>query len=87
VDLTGYTARMQVRSSLQSSDVILSLTTQNGGIVLDNYAKTIELNISATQTSLLTFSQAVYDLEFITGSGEVIRFAEGKLTLKSEVTR
>lgn len=87
VSLAGYTARMQVRKKLLDTSVILSLTTENGGISLDNSEKTITILITAEQTTELDFSQAVYDLEFISSDGEVTRFAEGNILLKPEVTR
>lgn len=87
VSLAGYTARMQIRLRLQDAVPVLSLTTENGGIVLDDVAKTITVVISAEQTATLNFSQAVYDLEFISSGGEVNRFAEGNILLKPEVTR
>ncbi len=86
VDLAGVTAKMQLRSSIDSSEVILELTTENGGIILDNVAKTITIYISATQTALLTFSSVVYSLE-LTKSGDVIPFITGAITLVPEVTR
>jgi hypothetical protein len=86
VSLENYTARMQIRKKLNDPEVVLSLTTENGGIVLDNTAKTITINITAQQTSSLTFSSMVYDLELISGS-VVTRFAQGNLILNKEVTR
>lgn len=87
VSLAGYTARMQIREKLTDSTPLLSLTTQNGGLILDNTAKTITIVISAEQSALLKFSQAVYDLEFTAADGEVTRFAEGSFLFKQEVTR
>lgn len=86
VSLENYTARMQIRKKLADTEVVLSLTTENGGLVLDNTAKTITINISATQTSSLVYTSMVYDLELISGS-VVTRFAQGILILNKEVTR
>lgn len=87
VSLAGYTARMQVRKKLQDEAALLTLTTENGGIALDNTLKTIAIRMTPAQTALLDFTQAVYDLELISASGSVYRFAEGSLQLKAEVTR
>lgn len=87
VSLAGYTARMQVRKKLKDTSVLLTLTTENGGIVLDDATKTITLRIPAIDTATLNFQQAVYDLELETASGHVIRFAEGNISLAAEVTR
>lgn len=87
VSLAGYTARMQVRKKLQDEAALLTLTTENGGIALDNTLKTIAIRMTPAQTALLDFTQAIYDLELISASGSVYRFAEGSLQLKAEVTR
>lgn len=87
VSLGGYVARMQVRKKLKDSEVVLSLTTENGGITIDNLLKVIYIKATPAQTSVLNFSQAVYDLELISPTGDIIRFAEGSLTLRAEVTR
>jgi hypothetical protein len=84
--LTGLTARMQIRAKITDSDTILELTTENGGIVLDDIAKTIAINITATQTTLLTFKTAVYSLEILSGS-TVTTLLKGNLTLENEITR
>jgi hypothetical protein len=86
IDLLNYNARMQIRSTLASATVIQELTTANGGIVIDNTAKTITVLITAEQTQLFTFGTAVYSLE-IYNSFEVVPFCTGTLTLVQEVTR
>jgi hypothetical protein len=86
VDLAGYTARMQIRPTLASTTIIQELTTANGGVVIDNVLKTITLLISASQTTVLNFSTAVYSLELVAGT-EVVPFCGGNVTLVPEVTR
>jgi hypothetical protein len=86
VDLTSMTARAQVRAKLDDPLVIIELTTENGGITIDNYMKTITLTISATDTAALTFNTAVYSLEII-DNGNVNPFCTGTLSLIKEVTR
>lgn len=87
VDLTGFTARMQIRESLESTTTLEELTTENGGITLGAAAGTVALLISATDTAALDFSTAVYDLELISGAGIVTRLLYGDITLAEEVTR
>ncbi len=86
VDLSQYTARMQIREKLSSTTVIKELTTQNSGIVIDNTAKTITIKISAADTALFTFKSAVYSLELV-NLDVVVPFIYGNLTLEAEVTR
>lgn len=84
-DLTGYTARMQVRRETEEGDVLISLTTANGRIALGGAAGTITLNISATDTAALT-DDGVYDLEIVSGAN-VHRVLKGLFRLDYEVTR
>lgn len=88
VNLTGYTARLNVRETYSSASAILTLTTENGGITLGGSAGTITLSASATTTAALTapFS-GVYDLELVSGGGVVTRLLEGVATVSPEVTR
>ena len=88
IDLSTYTARMQIREKLDSSTVIYELTTENGGIVLNNVDYTINLNIPATTTQTFTFKKAVYSMELVnTNNDSVITFAQGNITLYNEITR
>ena len=86
VDLTGYTARMQIRPSVSSDTVIASLTTENGRITLGGTAGTISLFLGATVTDGIS-KGGVYDLELVQTEDNVVRFAEGSVTVSKEVTR
>lgn len=89
VNLTGYTARMQVRESYDAGTAILALT--NGtGITLGGTAGTIALTAAATATAALDgtpHKQYIYDLELVSGAGVVTRLVEGNFTIYPEVTR
>lgn len=88
VDLTGYTARMQVRQTHKSADPpALTLTTENGAITLGGAAGTISVVAAATATGDITFKRGVYDLELVSGSGVVTRLIDGVVTVTPEVTR
>lgn len=86
VDLTGCTARMQVRSSVDSPIVLLSLTTENGGIALGGTAGTIDLYVSAADTAAITWRSGVWDLEIVHPGGDVVRLAQGSISVSPEVT-
>jgi len=86
-DLTGYTARMQVRATADSSTVLLSLTTENSRITLGGTAGTITLLVSATDTAAVVAGEYVYDLEIVSGAGTVTRLLQGCFTVDAEVTR
>lgn len=87
VDLTGCTARMQVRTKVGASIPLLSLTTENGGISLGGTAGTINLLIDAEDTAALSWTSGVYDLEIVHPGGQVRRLMYGSVTVSPEVTR
>ena len=78
---------MHVRPTVESSTLTISLTTENNRITLGGAAGTITLHISATDTAALTPGLYVYDLEVVSGGGEVTRIIEGNFAVKAEVTR
>lgn len=102
VDLTGYSAKMQIRSgysdnnpttyltlssSLNPDGTGLNMAGSNG--VNPPTSGTIGINISPYTSSLLTFDTAYYDLEIQSGSGTnytVNRLLEGQVRLSKQVT-
>lgn len=87
VNLTGYTARMQIRPTAASATTTLSLTTENSRIALGGTAGTITLSISATDTAAITAGRYVYDLELVSAGGIVTRLLQGMVTVSANVTR
>jgi hypothetical protein len=87
VDLTGYSARMQIRETLEAETMIHELTTENGGILIGDEPGQFTLYISAEDTAGFNFESAVYDLELIAPDGDVTRILAGDVTLSREVTR
>ena len=88
VDLTGWSARLQARVDFQSTNTILSLTTDPGdGITLGGAAGTITLDQNDAQTTDLPVGSFVYDLELISGDNIVTRLLQGELIVSAEVTR
>jgi hypothetical protein len=85
VNLTSYTARMQVRQKHSSKNTNVDINTENGGISLDDKGN-INLFISASETENIYAKEYVYDLELVIGS-EVTRIIEGKFIVTPEVTR
>lgn len=87
IDLSGCTARMQVRAEVESPAVLLSLTTENGGLTLGGAAGTVELYVSDEDTGAITWESGAWDLEIVHPSGEVTRLAQGSVAVSPEVTR
>lgn len=85
MDLTGYTARLAVKDKIGGT-VLLSLTTENNGIVIDNAKKTITLTVEATATDDFTWTRGVYDLELISPAGVVTALITGRVSVTKEVT-
>jgi hypothetical protein len=87
VNLTGCTARMQVRASVNSPVKLLDLTTENGGITLGGSAGTIQVLVAPSATAGQPWRTGVYDLEVIFVGGDVRRLLAGAVELVPEVTR
>jgi hypothetical protein len=97
IDLSNYGGRMQIRETIASQTpyITLSSSLEPDGTGLNfsgsNNATpptsgSIGIYISAVTSSLLNFTQAVYDLEIYSGS-YVARILEGQVKLSKEVTR
>jgi hypothetical protein len=85
VDLSTYTARMQVRRSFDAADTIVDLT-EGYGITLSEDGE-IDIYIDADDTSDLPGGSFVYDIELESDSGEVTRLLQGAFIVSPEVTR
>lgn len=87
IDITGYSAKMQVRASKADATAILTLDTTTGGITLGGDMGTVTLTASATATNSLTSGAYVYDLELTSATNNVTRLIEGAFTVSGQVTR
>lgn len=86
INLTGYTAKMQMRKAYDTSTAVLNLTTENGGITITGNLGKIAILATATQTAGIAAGEYVYDLEIYSGS-VVSRIIQGTVNLAAEVTR
>jgi len=88
---TGYTARMQGRTSHPATSTVFNLTTANGGIALTHQGNHshITITMSAATTAAISAPMAgVYDIEYEQTSGTVVtRILEGSFYVTPEVTR
>ena len=84
MNLTGYTPRMQMRSTHDSSSIALTFTCT---IASPATAGKINLIATATQTTAIEEAIYVYDLEIESSAGSVTRILEGQVTVTPEVTR
>jgi hypothetical protein len=87
IDLTGYSASMDIRTYKEATSKLASFSTVDGSITFSGANNNIlTVLASATTTSSWDFYTGVYDLE-ISNSGVVTRLVEGKVTISKEVTR
>jgi hypothetical protein len=87
VNLTGYTARMQVRRTAASTEKTVELTTENGRITITAGTGTVALSLTAAVTAAIVAGVYVYDLELVSSGGIVTRLVQGTFTVSAEVTR
>ena len=87
IPLTSYTARMQIRASVSSPDILLELSTSNGLISITPNEGKITLTVGPTTTAAITWSRGKYDLELTSPAGVVTRLLYGDITISKEVTR
>lgn len=85
VNLTNYTAAMQVRESASSTVAVLNLSS-GSGITLGGTAGTIAVNVSATTMGSATPGNYVYDMELNSG-GTITRLLQGSFNIEAEVTK
>lgn len=86
VNLTGYTARMMIRSNYADANPLISLTSSSG-ITLGGTAGTMEISIPAATTAALSAGLAAYDLELTDTLTKKIRLLQGSVTISPAVTR
>lgn len=97
VDLTGYTARMQVREAPASSLLVEfnSSLTSNGFIFMSGASEdredgangNLRVYMTAANSTALPRFSGRYDLELSDGSGYTIRLLEGQFRVEPEITR
>ena len=84
LDLTNYTGRAQLRTSVDASSASASFTVTktnaSGGA--------LKMELGASTSTSLSAGQYVYDLEiFTSGDSTVKRILQGEVTITPEVTR
>lgn len=103
IDLTGYDARMQLRPSYGSETTYLTLSSSlnddgtglnlsgSGGVNASSplSSGSIGIYVSHVTSSQFNFTEAIYDLEIVSGSGNtatVSRILQGVISLSKEST-
>lgn len=87
VDLTGATARLMVRASVNDATVLHEMNDVDGSIILGGATGEIELLITAPISTGFNFTNGVYGLEITASSGDVTRLLRGTFTAFDENVR
>ena len=86
VNLTGASAKMQVRETTESS-VLFEASTSNGRLSIADALGEITLTITAAESTAFDWLFGKYDLEVTTAAGTVYRLIQGTISISSEVTQ
>jgi len=86
IDLTGSTAKMQVRDTKGGSRLAFSLTSPAGGIVITPLLGKLTIKITPTQTNKLFYPKSSYDIMVTDSNANKIKLLEGFITLSRSVT-
>ena len=87
INLTGYTAALQIRQNYYDDTALVTLTSPSNGIVITPLTGTLAITMTAAQTGSLDEGFYVYDLEITSSGGIVTRLIQGQFTVSPEVTR
>ena len=87
VDITNYTARMQIRTIPSATGTIMAVCSTATTLNITGTAGNITLNLSATETAAMDFTSAVWDLEVTATTAQVTRLVQGEAILDKEVSR
>jgi len=86
IDLTGASAKMQVRDTKGGAKLAVTLTSPSGGIVIDPTRGKLTIKMTPTQTNKLFYPKSSYDLMVVDSNGNKIKLLEGFMTLNRSVT-
>jgi hypothetical protein len=87
INITGYTAALQLRSLPSDTTTALSLTSPAGGIVITGSTGTIAVHATAAQTGSIVAGYYYYDLEITSPANIVTRLVQGQILVSAQVTR
>lgn len=87
IDLSGYSAAMQIRIVPEAEEVIDELSTDNGRIVIDAENGKLTLSFPHAVTETYPAGQFFYDIEIVSADDEVTRILQGRIFISAEVTR
>ena len=84
VDLTNYTAKMQLRKNV-GTPIVIELNTENSRIALGGPLGTITLSIAASDSAIIPAGVYKYDLD-LSSAGGVTKFLTGLFEVVGSIT-
>jgi hypothetical protein len=86
IDLTGATAKMQVRDVAGGTKLAFTLTSPNSGITITGHLGKINVKMTPAQTNKMFYPKSSYDLMITDSNGTKTKLLEGFMTLSRSVT-
>lgn len=83
VNLSGYTAKMQIRD--HAGNILLDLANVAGGLSINAAAGSVTVTIDATTTGAITWRSGVYDLK-LSSASYTKRLLEGEVSVSPQET-
>ena len=87
VNISGYTAALQMRTSPLAKTTVLSLSTGGNGIQINGPQGRIDVHATNVQTSAITNGKYSYDLEITSPQNVVTRLVQGTIEVSPQTTR
>jgi len=87
INITNYTAALQLRSLPSDTTTALSLTSPSGGITITGASGLIEVHATAVQTGAIVAGYYYYDCEITSPANVVTRLIQGQILVSPQVTR
>jgi len=86
IDLTGASAKMQVRDVKGGTKLAVTLTSPSGGIVINGSLGKLTVTLTPTQTNKIFYPKSVYDIMVVDSNANKIKLLEGFISLNRSVT-
>ncbi len=87
INITGYSAALQLRSLPSDTTAALSLTSPSGGITITGAQGLVAVHATAAQTGAIQAGYYYYDLEITSQTNIVTRLVQGQILVSAQVTR
>ena len=87
INLTGFSAEMDLRRNQDDSSEVLTLTVANSRVTMGGAAGTIVLEISASDTASMTVGDGVYAIKLTDSNAKIDRILEGTFSVRGSVSR